>query len=96
MPGVYVAPNMTRRVRERVWEVMIEWHEFLPPDGGVLMTFSDNSAVGGQAILSLGLPKLDLVDVDGFWLMRMPKDQRAADKPSHPGSAGPEIDTPTS
>ncbi|MBK8980695.1 MAG: type I-E CRISPR-associated endoribonuclease Cas2 [Planctomycetes bacterium] len=69
-PGVYVAPQMSRGVRERVWGVMLEWASLLPADGGVLMSFSDNSAPGGQAIRLLGFPKTELVDRDGFWLVR--------------------------
>ena len=87
-PGVYVAPNMTKGVRERVWDVMIEWHEFLPPDGGVLMTFFDNAAVGGQAMQVLGFPKKELIDVDGLWLARVPKEERGGDGPP-PESAVP-------
>lgn len=69
-PGVYVSPNMTRGVRERVWNVMLEWCGLLPPDGGVLMTYPQKTAPGGQAVLFVGFPKADLVDVDGFWLAR--------------------------
>lgn len=69
-PGAYVSPKMTRGVRERVWDVMLEWYALLPEDGGVLMTFPDKSAPSGQSILMLGFPKADLVDIDGVWLSR--------------------------
>lgn len=75
-PGVYVSPRMTRGVRERVWNVMLEWCGLLPEDGGVLMTYPDRSAPSGQAILMLGFPKADLFDVDGFWLARRKIDRQ--------------------
>ena len=66
-PGVYVSPNMTKGVRERVWNVMIEWCSLLGEDSGVLMTYPDGRAPGGQAILLLGFPKTD-VDRRGRFL----------------------------
>jgi CRISPR-associated protein Cas2 len=69
-PGVYVSPKMTRGVRERVWNVMLEWSGLLPADGGVMMTFPDRAAPAGHALLLVGFAKADLVDVDGFWLAR--------------------------
>ena len=74
-----MAPRMTKGVRERIWRVMIEWHELLPPDGGVVMTFPDNSSPGGQEILILGSPKMELVEVDGFWLTRTIENHTNAD-----------------
>lgn len=67
-PGVYVAPGMSRAVRERIWDVMLEWAALLPEDGGVLMTYPDKGSPGRQAILFIGFPKAELVDVDGVWL----------------------------
>jgi CRISPR-associated protein Cas2 len=89
-PGVYVSPRMTKRVRERVWLVMIEWHELLPPDGGVLMTFPDNSAPGGQAIMLLGYPKKSLVDMDGFWLSQTASDTGEGGGAAPPVTASPD------
>lgn len=71
-PGVYVSPNMSRAVRERVWDVMLEWASLLPEDGGVLMTYPDKASPGRQALYFVGFPKMDLVDVDGVWLARKP------------------------
>lgn len=69
-PGVYVSPNMTTGVRERVWGVMLEWSGLLPLDGGVLMTYPNRSSPGGQAVAMVGFPRAELVDADGFWLAR--------------------------
>jgi CRISPR-associated protein Cas2 len=69
-PGVYVSPAMTRGVRERVWDVMLGWASLLPEDGGILMTYPERGAPGGQTILTVGFPKAQLVDETGFWLAR--------------------------
>lgn len=67
-PGVYTSPRMNRAVRDRVWAVCCEWAGELPDDGGVLMTWRDNLMPSGQAVLVLGWPKKELVELDGLWL----------------------------
>jgi CRISPR-associated protein Cas2 len=71
-PGVYTSPDMSRAVRERVWTVCCEWAGELPDDGGVLMTWQDKQEPSGQALLTLGWPRKDLVELDGMWLDRAP------------------------
>lgn len=68
--GVYTAPRMTRAVRERVWNVCVEWAEVLPDDGGVLMTWREKSSPSGQALLVLGWPKKEIAELNGIWLER--------------------------
>jgi CRISPR-associated protein Cas2 len=72
-PGVYVAPDMNRGVRERVWAVCCDWAGLLPDDAGVLITFRDKHAPGGQAIKTLAWPKKEVVEVDGLWLAVVPE-----------------------
>jgi len=69
-PGVYVSPRMTNGVRERIWDVCVEWSEALPPDGGVLLTWRDKSQPSGQAIKVLGWARTDIVEHDGLWMVR--------------------------
>lgn len=69
-PGVYTSPQMTVAVRERVWAVCCEWAGVLPDDGGVLMTWQEKREPSGQAVLVLGWPKRELVELDGIWLDR--------------------------
>ena len=69
-PGVYTSPGMTKAVRERVWAVCCEWAQVLPDDGGVLITWRDKQSPSGQAFLSLGWPKKDIIEHDGLWLVR--------------------------
>jgi CRISPR-associated protein Cas2 len=68
-PGVYTAPGMTRAVRDRIWEVMEDWHGTVA-DEGILMTWVDNTVPGRQAIRVLGLPRTDLVNHNGVYLAR--------------------------
>jgi CRISPR-associated protein Cas2 len=67
-PGVYTGPRMSRGVRERVWQVLSEWHGTLRR-GAIVMTWRETTAPGGQAVLTLGEPRRDLVDVDGVLLV---------------------------
>jgi CRISPR-associated protein Cas2 len=69
-PGVFTSPRMSDAVRERVWAVCCEWAGLLPADGGVLMTWRSRDKPGGQAVMTLGWPKKDLVELDGSWLER--------------------------
>ena len=68
-PGVYTGPRMSRGVRERVWQVLSEWYGSFGC-GAILMTWRETTAPGGQAVLTLGEPRRDLVDVDGVLLVR--------------------------
>lgn len=70
-PGVYTSPAMSRAVRERVWNVCCEWAGAIPDDGGVVMTWRDRQSPSGQAVLTLGWPKKEIVDLDGVWVDRM-------------------------
>lgn len=69
--GVYTSPGMTAGVRERVWKVLTEWFDAtFAPDTAVVMTWPDAKAPGGQAFLTLGVPKVDLHEHDGLMLVR--------------------------
>ena len=67
-PGVYVAPVMKTSVRERVWDVMMEWSELLPEDGGVVLFWKDPEAPSGLQIRLVGWPKKEFVEHEGMWL----------------------------
>jgi CRISPR-associated protein Cas2 len=69
-PGVYANPRMSDGVRQRVWEVLLDWGGALPGDGGILMTWKDASSPSGQALWMLGWPKKEIVEHEGFWLVR--------------------------
>lgn len=71
-PGVYTSPGMNPGVRERVWRVLEDWHYETGHSGSILMTWRDASSPSGQSILALGVPAKDLVDHEGFFLVRLP------------------------
>lgn len=69
-PGVYTNPRMSDGVRERVWQVCIEWSGALASDAGVLLTWRDAKAPSGQGLRILGWAKADIVEHDGVWVAR--------------------------
>lgn len=68
-PGVYVGPRLSKAVRERVWDVLSDWHATLR-NGSVVMTWRDTSAPGGVRILTLGEAPKELVEHEGSLLVR--------------------------
>ncbi|MBE2277210.1 MAG: type I-E CRISPR-associated endoribonuclease Cas2 [Rhodobacteraceae bacterium] len=68
-PGVYVSPQMTQGVRDRVWAVLDDWWATLGR-GSVVMTWRDTKAVGNLRILTLGIPAKEIVDADGILLVK--------------------------
>lgn len=67
-PGVYVAPRLKKSVRERLWEVMMEWSELIPDDGGVVLFWKSRKAPSGLGVRILGWPKKELTEYEGMWL----------------------------
>lgn len=67
-PGVYVAPRMKKAVRQRVWNTVLEWSEFLPADGGIVLFWKSRQAASGLGMKLVGWPKKELVDHEGLWL----------------------------
>jgi len=67
-PGVYVAPRMKKSVRERVWETILDWEEFLDTDAGVVLFWKSRTAPSGLGVRLLGWPKKDLLEHEGVWL----------------------------
>lgn len=63
-PGVYVAGDLSKAVRERAWTVVTGWHE-QSARGSVVMLWKDDQAPGGIAIATLGTPPRRLADLDG-------------------------------
>lgn len=68
-PGVYVGPRLSKAVRERVWDVLSDWHATLQ-NGSIVMTWRDASAPGGIRVLTLGEAPKELVEHEGSLLVR--------------------------
>lgn len=49
-PGTYVAPFLSKAVRDRVWEVMLAWAELIPEEGGVVLVWHDEESPSGLGL----------------------------------------------
>jgi CRISPR-associated protein Cas2 len=65
---------MNKGIRERVWSVMEDWFEG-DEEQSVLMTWPDGKLPGGQRVRALGIPRNDLVRLDGIYLARRDVDE---------------------
>lgn len=70
-PGVYSAPRLSPAVRQRVWDVLSEWF-LAEQEASVVMLWQDKEQPGGQAVLTLGSPRIVLREVDGLLLSYRP------------------------
>ena len=68
-PGVYVAPDMSAGVRQRVWDVVESWWWSLGR-GAIVMVWRDVAASGHLRIETLGEPPKEIVDADGILLLK--------------------------
>lgn len=68
-PNVFASPRMTKGVRERTWQVMVDWHAS-EPRGSLVMVWRDLEQTGGIGLAHLGTPPRELVEFDGMWLTR--------------------------
>lgn len=68
-PGVYTAPRMSARVRERVWSVIEGWWS-VASDTSLVMTWPDSTLPGGQQVRTVGVPRKDVVGYQGVFLTR--------------------------
>ena len=68
-PGVYVSPDLSRGVRERIWAVVSDWHHKLNR-GAIVIIWRDLSVSGGLALRYLGDPPKEICDADGILLVR--------------------------
>lgn len=68
VPGTFVAPNLTKAIIQRIWDVMIEWSDLIPEDGGILLVTKDTDSPSGMEIKVLGWAKREILEHDGIWL----------------------------
>jgi CRISPR-associated protein Cas2 len=69
MAGVYIAPRLSPVVRDRLWTVLADWF-WAEQNASILMLWADSRQPGGLAMRSLGLPPLELIEVDGLILTK--------------------------
>lgn len=68
-PGVYSAPRLSAAVRDRVWQVLEDWFS-VEGDASIVMVWVDPRMPGAQNLRVLGLPRIDIVEIDGILLAR--------------------------
>lgn len=68
-PGVYVAPEMSAAVRDRVWQVLSDWWHAIG-NGSLTLVWRDTSATGRLRIETLGEAPKTIVDADGVLLVK--------------------------
>lgn len=68
-PGVYSAPRLSPAVRERIWTVLTDWFA-AEREASIVMVWVDPAMPGGQNVRTLGLPPVELVELDGIVLTR--------------------------
>ena len=68
-PGVYVSPNLTSGVRERIWAVIEDWYGHLRR-GAIVMIWRDRTVDGDLALRHLGNPPKEIIDCDGILLVK--------------------------
>lgn len=69
-PGVFLAPHMSRGVRDRIWTVMLEWASLLPEDAGIAVFWNDRKRASGLGMHVLGWPKKEMIAYGGLWMAR--------------------------
>lgn len=67
-PGVYTGSSLSVAVRNRIWDVLEDW--FPGVDSSIVMVWADGRVPGGQSVKVLGVPPIDLVELDGIVLSR--------------------------
>ena len=68
-PGVYVSPDLSAAVRERLWAVMSSWWGTLRR-GSIVMVWRDKRVSGNLKIETLGEPSKEIVEADGLLLLK--------------------------
>lgn len=79
-PGVYVSPELSKGVRERIWTVLSDWWATLP-GGSVVMAWRDGAATGGLGLAMLGTPPVELADLEGVLVVRRKTPSETAKPP---------------
>lgn len=68
-PGVYSAPRLSPAVRERMWCVLTSWFS-KEHEASIIMLWKESTVPGGQAVATLGLPPIRLLEIDGMLITR--------------------------
>lgn len=68
-PGVYVGADLSKAVRQRIVTVLSDWWAVLP-GGSLVVVWRDGTTPSGMGLTTLGVPPVELVDLDGLLVVR--------------------------
>ena len=68
-PTVYVHPNLSVGVRERIWAVLEDWYATLR-HGAIVLVWHDPAELGRLGIRVLGLSPRALQEIDGLFAVK--------------------------
>lgn len=66
-PGVYTGARISPAIRDRIWEVLEDWF-WAEVEASIVMVWEEPQMPGGQQVRTLGVPPVELVEVDGMVL----------------------------
>ncbi len=69
-PGVYGSPNLSAKARDKIWDVVADWHGKLQ-GGSIILIYPDRQADGGLSVRHLGSPPREAIRLDGALLTRL-------------------------
>ena len=78
-PGVYSAPRQSPAVRERIWKVLEEWFDN-EQNASIVMLWREPSMPGEQAVRTLGIPPVNLAEIDGLIIAHKPLDAEISEQ----------------
>lgn len=70
-PGIYTGARLSVAVRSRIWGVLEEWFP-AEREASIVMVWREPKLPGGQAVRTLGVPPVSLVEMDGLVLTMRP------------------------
>jgi CRISPR-associated protein Cas2 len=70
-PGIYTAPRLSAGVRERIWSTVESWWRY-EQDASLVLLWADSQATCGQSLRVLGVPPVELVELDGLVVSKRP------------------------
>lgn len=75
-PGVYTGARVSPAVRDRIWTVLEDWFG-AEVEASIVMVWDEPQMPGGQQVRTLGVPPVELVELDGMVLTMRRKTEEA-------------------
>lgn len=82
-PGVYSGARISPAVRDRIWAVLEDWFA-AEVEASIVMVWQEPQMPGGQQVLTMGVPPVELVEHDGMVLAMRRKTEEMPSEPPDP------------